>query len=114
MKKTIFWSLGIVLAISACSGSQKSTSKEATAVTKAAEPILTKAESNALAAGKSINEQYCGGCHALKKIENYTSTQLETIVPNMVKKTNKKAGAEVINPEQQEKLAKYLNSICKK
>lgn len=60
------------------------------------------------AEGKTINETYCGGCHSINHPDSESEEAWKKIVPNMVKKTNRKAGSTVITPEKEEVLLKYL------
>ena len=58
--------------------------------------------------GSTANQKFCGGCHALKNPQDFNETQWSMIVPKMVKKANRKAGSDVIDPKTQEALMKYL------
>ena len=104
MKKTMF-----VLAITvlAACGTNKVLTHSQLDVDRGAKKYqgLTLADLNQ---GKMIYEKSCGNCHGLKKIESRNEEQWKSIVPDMVKKTNKKAGKEEINSDQQQVLLKYL------
>ncbi|MCB0397176.1 MAG: hypothetical protein KDD36_11000 [Flavobacteriales bacterium] len=58
--------------------------------------------------GKSINEQFCNTCHALKDHTLLSQERLEKIVPAMVGKVNKKTGETSINEEDATALLQYL------
>jgi cytochrome c5 len=58
--------------------------------------------------GKAIFEANCNRCHGLKKPSSKSEEQWNSIVPQMVKKVNKLAGREEINPRNQEFLRRYL------
>ncbi len=58
--------------------------------------------------GKAIYEQHCQSCHKLKSPKSEDEKEWNRIVPVMVKKTNKKAGKEVVDVKSQEILLKYL------
>ncbi|MCO4292143.1 hypothetical protein NF867_04610 [Solitalea sp. MAHUQ-68] len=103
MKKSLIIISAITLA--AC-GTSKVTSKNADVERGALKfPGYTVSEYNA---GKKATQAYCGGCHALKTPQDFNEAQWSMIVPKMVKKANKKAGSEVIDPKAQEAIMKYL------
>lgn len=58
--------------------------------------------------GKAHYEQYCQSCHELKKPKSETEADWNKIVPGMVKKTNKKAGSEVVDSKKQELILQYV------
>lgn len=58
--------------------------------------------------GKSLYEQYCGSCHTLKKPGACSEEKWARIVPPMVSKVNKEAGAEVLNTDKKELILRYL------
>lgn len=58
--------------------------------------------------GKAHYEQYCKTCHALKKPTSEPEAEWNKIVPEMVKKTNKKAGSEVVDGKKQELILQYV------
>lgn len=62
--------------------------------------------------GKAHYEQYCGTCHGLKKTTSESETEWKQIVPEMVKKTNKKAGSEVVDAKKQELILQYVVTMC--
>jgi len=58
--------------------------------------------------GKAHYEQYCGSCHGLKSPASEPEAEWNRIVPDMVKKTNKKAGSEVVDSKKQELILQYV------
>ncbi len=58
--------------------------------------------------GKGHYEQYCRSCHGLKKPTSESEAEWKEIVPDMVKKTNKKAGSEVVDSKKQELILQYV------
>ncbi len=64
--------------------------------------------------GKAHYEQYCGTCHGLKKTTSESEAEWNRIVPEMVKKTNKKAGSEVVDAKKQELILQYVVTMCTK
>ncbi|MBN8702580.1 MAG: hypothetical protein J0M08_05920 [Bacteroidetes bacterium] len=65
----------------------------------------------ALNEGKNLYEQNCGSCHGLVKPSDYTEEQWIKIVPGMAKKTNKKAGKEVVDANGQESILRYVVTV---
>lgn len=59
-----------------------------------------------LRTGKADYEKYCITCHGLKKPEKFTELQWNVIVPEMVKKANKRE--KVVDEETQESILRYL------
>lgn len=115
MKKIVFILSLTILA--ACSTTRHATAKKATSepekpvVATTSEPAVDK---TAITQGKALYEQHCGACHGLKNPNNYTEAQLVGIVPNMVQKTNRKAGSTVIDTNKEQMILKYLASMSKK
>ncbi|POY34960.1 hypothetical protein C3K47_17815 [Solitalea longa] len=104
MKKSLFVICAIALA--ACGTSKTSSNKNADVERGALKfPGYTVAE---YSLGKKANQTYCGGCHALKNPQDFNEAQWSMIVPKMVKKANRKAGSDVIDPKTQEAIMKYL------
>ena len=93
--------------------STTSTSTTSTTTT-AANPNPLMPVTAMLSQGKAVYEGKCTGCHGLKDPKNYTEVELSQIVPDMVAKTNRKAGSEVISSEKQQMLMTYLVANCKK
>ena len=58
--------------------------------------------------GKAIFEANCDMCHRLKSPSSRSEEKWNLIVPQMVKKVNRKIGSEEINPKKQELLRRYL------
>lgn len=104
MKKAVFV---IAIAILAACGTTKLLTPTQLDVDRGAKKYqgLTLTDLNQ---GKMIYEKSCGNCHGLKKAESENESEWTRIVPDMVKKTNKKAGKEEINSDQQQLLLKYL------
>jgi|WetSurMetagenome_2_1015567.scaffolds.fasta_scaffold562046_2 cytochrome c5 len=103
-KKTLLFSLFILFLV-ACS-TQLIKLTQADADRGAAKFEGTTLES--LNRGKAIFEANCDKCHGLKKPGSRNEQQWNTIVPQMVKKVNKSNGQEVIDPQKQELLLRYL------
>ncbi|MCB0430970.1 MAG: hypothetical protein H6585_06105 [Flavobacteriales bacterium] len=61
--------------------------------------------------GKEIDDKYCTACHAKKNYKEIGFDKLNGVVPNMVGKANKKAGAEVISTEDGEALLRYIQTM---
>lgn len=64
---------------------------------------------DALNEGKSLYQEKCSVCHALKAPANYTDDQWAKLVPGMAKKAMKK-NIEV-NEDMQQKIMMYLMAI---
>lgn len=118
MRKSIY--LLSFICLFSCSATKKAANPKATEA-KPAEKTATntptpspRIANPALAEGKSLYEQHCGACHKLKNPKDFTEEQLNKVVPNMVAKTNKKAGNEAISAEKQKAILTYLVSACKK
>jgi cytochrome c5 len=96
-----------VALIAACTGTKKTAgSAGQTADNLAAlDPSFAK--------GKHIYESNCARCHALKAPVSRSETEWATIVPNMVGRANRKAGAVVINDADQAILLDYLKRASK-
>ncbi|SMO83577.1 hypothetical protein [Solitalea koreensis] len=105
MKKSLL--ILSAIALVACGTSKVSTNSINADVARGAlkYPGYTAAE---FTAGKTANENYCGSCHALKSASSKTEAQWNTIVPNMVKRANRKAGGVAIDAKTQESILKYL------
>lgn len=58
--------------------------------------------------GKALYEGNCGKCHNLKKPSELDETGWSKMVPPMVGKVNKKAGATAIDEGKQELILRYL------
>jgi hypothetical protein len=58
--------------------------------------------------GKTLYETNCGNCHGLKKPSAHTEQQWSGIVPDMVRKVNKKAGKELLNRSNEESILRYV------
>lgn len=62
--------------------------------------------------GKELYDTYCGMCHPLKRPSSRDAAAWAQVVPPMVKKVNKKTGAETINPASETILTYYLTTAC--
>lgn len=59
-----------------------------------------------LISGKKLYEGNCGGCHGLKKVENYTEEQWRKINPDMARKAR-------IDAETELSILKYVVTMAK-
>ena len=66
-----------------------------------------------LTEGKATFEKQCTVCHSMKNPTSRTPEQWNDIVPKMVAKANKKAGSEIITPQLQESILKYVVTMSK-
>ena len=62
--------------------------------------------------GKLIYDQYCGLCHAAKKVDSRSAEAWTSVVPRMVVKVNKKTGTESIGQTDEQVMLKYLTTMC--
>lgn len=62
--------------------------------------------------GKLIYDQYCGLCHAAKKVDSRSAEAWKSVVPRMVVKVNKKTGTESIGQTDEQVMLKYLTTMC--
>lgn len=118
MKKSIYL-LSLICLVSFSCKTTKNATAQKTPSQKPKEAVVKetpapKVANPAIAEGKSLYEQHCGTCHKLKNPQDFTQEELNKVVPNMVGKTNKKAGSEVISAEKQKALMTYLLASCKK
>ena len=111
--KKIIMGLTLVAFLTACTAT-KNTSTTASKTTEKSTAVVVNADKATLAKGKSIYEQNCAACHALKQPSEYTLPQWQHEVPKMVKMANKKAGSEVITAEKEALIIAYVASACKK
>ncbi len=98
--------LSIVIIIAACN-STKNVAAGQSDVERGAKlyPGYSLAKLNQ---GRILYEGNCGSCHGLYKSTDESAESWGMIVPRMVKKTNKKAGAQVINQDQETLILQYL------
>jgi len=61
-----------------------------------------------LTQGRNLYEGNCGKCHSLYSPGSESAESWGMIVPRMTKKANKKAGAQIINPDQETLILQYL------
>jgi hypothetical protein len=59
-----------------------------------------------LANGKTLYEENCGNCHGLKKFNSETEEDWKKIVPNMVRKANKKGSS--IDQKGEDDILRYV------
>lgn len=64
--------------------------------------------------GKKLYEENCGLCHKLYKPSRENEQGWNNIVPEMVKKTNRKQAKEAVTPEGEELIRKYLITMSGK
>ena len=67
----------------------------------------------ALNEGKGHFEKQCTVCHGMKPPGSKTAEQWHAIVPKMTAKANKKAGSEVVTPQVQESILRYVVTMSK-
>lgn len=70
---------------------------------------LTLAE---LKTGKATYERFCDKCHPLKKTEKFTVSEWESIVPDMVRKVNKKES--LMTEKDENDVLKYVTTMAKR
>lgn len=58
--------------------------------------------------GKKLYESNCNLCHKLYHPKALKDEEWKKIVPPMVKKVNKKIGQQVLSPQDEEKILKYI------
>jgi len=58
--------------------------------------------------GKTLFQQTCNRCHALKDPTSRNEDKWKVIVPTMIGKLNKKKGKTVIDDQQQQSITRYL------
>ncbi len=100
----IVYTLSLILIISSCA-----TVKLATPNQSDIDRINSKYPNytiNDIQKGKTLFEQNCKTCHALKNPTKKTEEQWKSIVPRMAKKANKKEVR--IDSNEQELILKYL------
>lgn len=88
-------------------------------VTKPIEPAVerpkvqfTNEQMAELNKGKLIYDQYCGLCHAAKKVDSRSVEAWKAVVPRMVVKVNKKTGTESIGQMDEQVMLNYLTTMC--
>lgn len=107
MKKTI--SILSVLLLVACGGAKvMSVSESDLTRIQANNPEASMAE---LQEGQSLFERYCQDCHAAAKSYGISKEAIDKVVPAMVNKVNKKAGAQAIDVPGKDKIIQYLYAI---
>ena len=63
--------------------------------------------------GKELYESNCQTCHKLAKPDSETESEWNHIVPEMVQKTNRKAGKDVLDAEGEKLILRYLITMSK-
>jgi mono/diheme cytochrome c family protein len=63
--------------------------------------------------GKELYESNCQTCHQLAKPDSETESAWNHIVPEMVQKTNRKAGKDVLDAEGEKLILRYLITMSK-
>jgi mono/diheme cytochrome c family protein len=64
--------------------------------------------------GKALFETTCNRCHGLKNPTSRGEDKWKEIVPEMVRKLNKKKGTVVVDEQQQELIVRYLVTMSRK
>lgn len=64
--------------------------------------------------GHELYVNNCGTCHGLKAPAEYTATAWERIVPDMVQKVNRKAGATALSSTDETLIRQYVLAMCSK
>ena len=67
---------------------------------------------DSLNAGKSLFQQTCNRCHALKDPTSRNADKWSQLVPKMINRLNTKEGKTVIDTAQQESILRYLTTMC--
>lgn len=98
--------IAFTVVLSACSAVKLVTPSDADAQRGSQKyPGLTLANLNE---GKTLFEQNCAKCHGLKDPAKRDEEKWNSVVPRMVKKVNKKAGHEEVDPREQQLILQYL------
>jgi cytochrome c5 len=63
--------------------------------------------------GKELYVSNCQTCHQLAKPDSETESEWNHIVPEMVQKTNNKAGKDVLDAEGEKLILRYLITMSK-
>lgn len=63
--------------------------------------------------GKDLYESNCQTCHKLAKPNSESESAWNHIVPEMVQKTNRKAGKDVLDAEGENLILRYLITMSK-
>ncbi len=100
-----------ILLISAC-GSKMMMISQADADRGAAKFPKGTVTVASLKEGKTNYEIHCQSCHELKPVTSEKEYGWRTIVPDMVKKTNRKAGRMAIDSATQESILRYVVTMC--
>lgn len=66
-----------------------------------------------LTKGKELYESNCQTCHKLAKPGSESESAWNHIVPEMVQKTNRKAGKDVLDAEGEKLILRYLITMSK-
>lgn len=64
--------------------------------------------------GKKLYQENCNLCHKLYKPQMFSEEKWRNIIPPMVKKVNKKTGQQVISPQDESKILKYVLTMQSK
>lgn len=102
----------LIAILSACATKAPKASKEpaAPAFTSAdverAQAYYPGMNVESLSAAKSLYEESCGNCHALKKPSDRSEEKWRKVMPDMVKKSNKKGAS--LTPENEKQLLAYV------
>jgi hypothetical protein len=113
MKKYLI--ISVVLILAACAAKKTTQSQTSAAVPTesdylaSAQKIDPSMTSETFSLTKNIFETECNRCHGLKKPASRTPEAWQTIVPDMVKKANRKGAA--ISPEQEKNLLTYILAV---
>ena len=105
MKKLLLFS--ILLALVACS-------PKVIAPTQADADRSKGTSLTELQRGHELYTAHCGSCHGLKSPTEYGASSWERIVPDMVKKVNKKAGTTALSSTDETLIRQYVLAMCTK
>jgi cytochrome c5 len=110
MKNFFFIIAGAAL-IASCTMSKSATPSQANVDAVADKfPGYTLAD---LTKGKQLYEENCQTCHKLSDPKSETENEWNHIVPEMVQKTNYKAGKDVLDAEDEKLILRYLITMSK-
>jgi cytochrome c5 len=110
MKKLSIITLFAIL--SACATKAPKASKEpsapafSTADVERAQAFYPGMDVASLSEAKSLYEMTCGNCHALKKPSAESEAKWRKVMPDMVRKSNKKGAS--LTPENEQQLLAYV------
>jgi cytochrome c5 len=109
--KKLFFLIAITGLIASCTMSKSAAPSQANVDAVADKfPGYTLAD---LTKGKELYDSNCQTCHKLAKPNSESESAWNHIVPEMVQKTNRKAGKDVLDAEGEKLILRYLITMSK-